>query len=189
MRGCGFGILFAAIVLMIAFHSKNNSLDNETIMERASELGMIMPKETEILQPDTQQNAVSDSEIDTEKVKPQSLKKTDTKSSEKKTDDAKTDSSEKKDSSKKDDSEKKEDSTQKDTSSESNEKVSITIKRGEVCRQIAEDLYKLGMVEDAEAFRKFMQEKDYDSRICVGTFQLKKGMTQEQIAQAIISQD
>lgn len=177
MRGCGFGILFAAIVLMIAFHSKNNSLDNETIMERASELGMIMPKETEPqtekLQPDTQQNAVQDSEVDTEK----------------KTDDVKTDSSEKKSSSKKDDSKKKEDSTQKDASSESNEEVSITIRRGEVCRQIAEDLYKLGMVEDAETFRKFMQEKDYDNRICVGTFKLKKGMTQEQIAQAIISQD
>lgn len=193
MRGCGFGILFAAIVLMIAFHSKNNSLDNETIMERASELGMIMPKETEPqtekLQPDTQQNAVRDSEVDTEKTKPQTTKKTDVKSSEKKTDDVKTDSSEKKNSSKKDDSKKKEESTQKDASSESNEEVSITIRRGEVCRQIAEDLYKLGMVEDAETFRKFMQEKDYDNRICVGTFKLKKGMTQEQIAQAIISQD
>lgn len=197
MRGCGFGILFAAIVLMIAFHSKNNSLDNEKIMERASELGMVMPKETEshkeAVHPDTQQNAAIDSDADTEKVKPQSTQQRDASSSENEKDNIKQDNSEKTDSSKKDsskkDSSKKENSKKKDDSPDADEEVDITIKRGEVCRQIAQDLYKLGMVEDAETFRKFMQEKNYDNMIRVGTFKLKRGMTQEEIAQSIISQD
>lgn len=44
LRGCGFGILFAAIVLMIAFHTQNKRMDDTAVMERASELGMIMPE-------------------------------------------------------------------------------------------------------------------------------------------------
>ena len=48
LRGCGLGILVASIVLMVSFHSQNKTMDDTAVMERASELGMIMP-ETEIV--------------------------------------------------------------------------------------------------------------------------------------------
>ena len=48
LRGCGLGILVASIVLMVSFHSQNKTMDDTAVVERASELGMIMP-ETEIV--------------------------------------------------------------------------------------------------------------------------------------------
>ena len=48
LRGCGLGILVASIVLMVSFHLQNKTMDDTAVMERASELGMIMP-ETEIV--------------------------------------------------------------------------------------------------------------------------------------------
>ena len=72
--------------------------------------------------------------------------------------------------------------TSEQVSSEEPEYIVITVVPGEVCRQIAEDLQAHGLVDDAESFRKYMQEKDYDNLIRVGKFPIKKGATYEEIA-------
>ena len=65
------------------------------------------------------------------------------------------------------------------------EKVSITIKGGEVCREIAQDLQEKGLVKDAEDFRKYMQDHNYARYIRVGTFTLEKGMNYSEIAKVL----
>ena len=45
LRGCGIGILFTTIILMISFHSGKNQMTDSQVMERASELGMITTQE------------------------------------------------------------------------------------------------------------------------------------------------
>lgn len=186
LRGCGLGILFAAIVLMIAFHTQNKTMDDTAVMERASELGMIMPET---------QN--TDTEADTQQGEPVSktepeLTTETSATSTQITDDGNTIPADKQKNIKKNmdkkESDKKESDKKTDADkAEESEDITVKIKSGEVCRQLAEELEDLGLVEDAESFRKYMQQCGYDDQIGVGTFHLKRGMTQEEIAKVFIT--
>lgn len=161
LRGCGFGILFASIVLMISFHVRG-TMDDSAVMERASELGMVMPEDSaELPQQDTQlqqqdsQNAEKPVEPDTTEIQ----KTTEPDSGQK--------------------------NERLDTEDKKPKKVSVTVKKGEVCRELAEDLQEKGLVEDAGEFQTFMRENNYDEKISVGTFKLVMGMTYEEIAKKI----
>lgn len=192
LRGCGIGILFTAIILMISFRSDKNQMTDSQVMERAPELGMITPEATVPETEDTQlaeptntepiaMNTENDKNKDTESVQDTESKDTeelevvpDFDTEEKNTDS-------KKDASKKDDKSSDSKKTQKE------EKIVLEIKRGDVCRTISENLAAIGMVEDAEKFRKYMQKNGYDHQINVGSFELKKGMSYEEIAKTITS--
>lgn len=186
LRGCGLGILFAAIVLMIAFHTQNKTMDDTAVMERASELGMIMPET---------QN--TDTEADTQQGEPVSktepeLTTETSATSTQITDDGNTIPADKQKSIKKNTDKKESDKKESDKKTdadkaEESEDITVKIKSGEVCRQLAEELEDLGLVEDAESFRKYMQQCGYDDQIGVGTFHLKRGMTQEEIAKVFIT--
>lgn len=181
LRGCGLGILFAAIVLMIAFHTQNKTMDDTAVMERASELGMIMPET---------QN--TDTEADTQQGEPVSktepeLTTEPSAASTQITDDGNTIPADKQKNIKKNTDKKESDKKNDADKAEESEDITVKIKSGEVCRQLAEELEDLGLVEDAESFRKYMQQCGYDNQIGVGTFHLKRGMTQEEIAKVFIT--
>lgn len=193
LRGCGLGILVASIVLMVSFHSQNKTMDDTAVMERASELGMIMP-ETEIVstEADSQLPESGTQSTDTD-FSSNKNQKQNTKDSQNKTDgssqkeekdtqmasDDKTGSGNNKDTKSKKKEDKKEES----------EEITVEIKKGEVCRQLAEELEQIGLVEDAETFRKYMQQIGYDDRIKVGTYTLKRGMTEKEIADTFVEEN
>lgn len=193
LRGCGLGILVASIVLMVSFHSQNKTMDDTAVMERASELGMIMP-ETEIVstEADSQLPESGTQSTDTD-FSPNKNQKQNTKDSQNKTDgssqkeekdtqmasDDKTGSGNNKDT----------ESKKKEDKKEESEEITVEIKKGEVCRQLAEDLEQIGLVEDAETFRKYMQQLGYDDRIKVGTYTLKRGMTEKEIADTFVEEN
>jgi hypothetical protein len=70
--------------------------------------------------------------------------------------------------------------------SDSGKSVTIRVQKGDVCREVAEKLESKGLVSDAEGFRKYMQKKGYDNRICIGSFTIKQGMTYEEIAKILV---
>ena len=193
LRGCGLGILVASIVLMVSFHSQNKTMDDTAVMERASELGMIMP-ETEIVstEADSQLPESGTQSTDTA-FSPNKNQKQNTKDSQNKTDgssqkdekdtqmtsDDKTGSGNNKDT----------ESKKKEDKKEESEEITVEIKKGEVCRQLAEELEQIGLVEDAETFRKYMQQLGYDDRIKVGTYTLKRGMTEKEIADTFVEEN
>ena len=161
LRGCGLGILFAAIVLMIAFHTQNKTMDDTAVMERASELGMIMPET---------QN--TDTEADTQQGEPVSktepeLTTEPSATSTQITDDGNTIPADKQKNIKKNTDKKESDKKTDADKAEESEDITVKIKSGEVCRQLAEELEDLGLVEDAESFRKYMQQCGYDDQIKV----------------------
>lgn len=80
-------------------------------------------------------------------------------------------------------------SKKKEDKTEESEEITVEIKKGEVCRQLAEELEQIGMVEDAETFRKYMQQLGYDDRIRVGTYTLKRGMTAKEIAETFVEEN
>lgn len=185
LRGCGFGILFTAIVLTVSFHTRGGVMTDEKAMERASELGMVMPDGTEDM---------SDTQEDTQTAKPvvNPLTQNTQKSTDSQAEDTQSKGQEK-DKNKDKDKDKDKSEDKKPGSNDGNDEkkdeddktVTITVKSGEVCRELAEDLYDKGLVDDAEAFRKYMKDRGYDSKFRVGTFELKKGMTYAQIAKVL----
>ena len=193
LRGCGLGILVASIVLMVSFHSQNKTMDDTAVMERASELGMIMP-ETEIVstEADSQLPESGTQSTDTD-FSPNKNQKQNTKDSQNKTDgssqkeekDTQMASDDKTGSGNNNDTESK----KKEDKKEESEEITVEIKKGEVCRQLAEELEQIGLVEDAETFRKYMQQIGYDDRIKVGTYTLKRGMTEKEIADTFVEEN
>ena len=193
LRGCGLGILVASIVLMVSFHSQNKTMDDTAVVERASELGMIMP-ETEIVstEADSQLPESGTQSTDTD-FSSNKNQKQNTKDSQNKTDgssqkdekdtqmtsDDKTGSGNNKDT----------ESKKKEDKKEESEEITVEIKKGEVCRQLAEELEQIGLVEDAETFLKYMQQLGYDDRIKVGTYTLKRGMTEKEIADTFVEEN
>lgn len=193
LRGCGLGILVASIVLMVSFHSQNKTMDDTAVMERASELGMIMP-ETEIVSTEADSQLPesgtqsTDTEFSSNKNQKQNTKDSQNKtdgSSQKEEKDTQMASDDKTGSGNNKDTESK----KKEDKKEESEKITVEIKKGEVCRQLAEELEQIGLVEDAETFRKYMQQLGYDDRIKVGTYTLKRGMTEKEIADTFVEEN
>lgn len=178
LRGCGLGILFASLILMVAFHTQNKTMDDAAVMERASELGMITSQTQSVdTETDTQQaEAVEHTEMDTQKATENTAPK-----------DAEQDTQKKPENKKNSDSKNKSDRKNEEETKVDSEEITVKIQKGEVCRQIAENLQELGLVEDAETFRKYMQQRGYDDQIRVGTYTLQRGMTQEEIAKVFIT--
>lgn len=193
LRGCGLGILVASIVLMVSFHSQNKTMDDTAVMERASELGMIMP-ETEIVSTEADSQLPesgtqsTDTDFSSNKNQKQNTKDSQNKtdgSSQKEEKDTQMASDDKTGSGNNKDTESK----KKEDKKEESEKITVEIKKGEVCRQLAEELEQIGLVEDAETFRKYMQQLGYDDRIKVGTYTLKRGMTEKEIADTFVEEN
>lgn len=193
LRGCGLGILVASIVLMVSFHSQNKTMDDTAVMERASELGMIMP-ETEIVSTEADSQLPesgtqsTDTDFSSNKNQKQNTKDNQNKtdgSSQKEEKDTQMASDDKTGSGNNKDTESK----KKEDKKEESEKITVEIKKGEVCRQLAEELEQIGLVEDAETFRKYMQQIGYDDRIKVGTYTLKRGMTEKEIADTFVEEN
>lgn len=193
LRGCGLGILVASIVLMVSFHSQNKTMDDTAVMERASELGMIMP-ETEIVstEADSQLPESGTQSTDTD-FSSNKNQKQNTKDSQNNTDGSS--QKEEKDTQMASDDKtgpgnnKDTESKKKEDKKEESEEITVEIKKGEVCRQLAEELEQIGLVEDAETFRKYMQQLGYDDRIKVGTYTLKRGMTEKEIADTFVEEN
>ena len=185
LRGCGLGILVASLVFIVSLHAHGGAMSDEKAMQRASELGMIMPDDTQTQEAETQTTELPVKETnlpDTQKQteRDTSSEQNDTpKESEKKAEEKK----KTQDSQKKEEEKKKAQETEKKETKK--EKVSITIKGGEVCREIAQDLQEKGLVKDAEDFRKYMQDHNYARYIRVGTFTLEKGMNYSEIAKVL----
>ena len=188
LRGCGLGILVASLVFIVSLHAHGGAMSDEKAMQRASELGMIMPDDTQTQEAETQttelpvkETNLPDTQRTTQAVT-QKVPQNDTqKQTERDTSSEQNDTS--KESEKKAEEKKKAQETEKEETKK--EKVSITIKGGEVCREIAQDLQEKGLVKDAEDFRKYMQDHNYARYIRVGTFTLEKGMNYSEIAKVL----
>lgn len=201
LRGCGLGILVASLVFIVSLHTHGGVMTDEKAMQRASELGMIMPDETQTQGVETQTTELPVKETNlpdtqrttqavTQKVLQDDTQKAterDTSTEQKKDDKEQTTDSKKKTAEQKKKETEKKETEKKDTQKEDTQKeeVSITIKGGEVCREIAQDLQKKGLVKDAEDFRKYMQDHNYARYIRVGTFTLKQGMSYSEIAKVL----
>lgn len=65
------------------------------------------------------------------------------------------------------------------------ESYTVTVKSGDSSVSVSKQLKKLGLVSDADAYDLFLCRGGYDKRICVGTYEIFQGATEEEIAKII----
>ena len=164
LRGPGIGIIFATIIMMVAFHSHGSNISDDEVVQRAGELGMVW-SETE-----------SESEIETE-----AESQTESMQNEEQQEASNPDTSSNLEE------EIPEFENQDVPAQENDSVVKITVVQGEVCRTLAEDLVAAGLIEDAEDFRKYMGDHNYANSIHVGEFEIPRGSTYEEIARILVN--
>ena len=185
LRGCGMGILVATLLLMVAAGTKKQDMRDEDVIARAKELGMVFSEDGENPQgnsPETKDSQTEDSETENSQT-------TDSQTEDSGTDNSQTTDSQTEDSQKEDSQIK--DSQIKDSQTEDSGEegpIRISVKQGEVCRELAEDLLEKGLITDAEEFRNFMKDYGYDDMLRVGEYEFEKGMTYLEIAKILTKQ-
>ena len=187
LRGMGIGIMITTLILIIAFSiHKNDTVqqeepkqeaDSKTVAEAQNSTQIPMDTETET-EPATEQNNAeqTDTQKTTEKQKENETSvvsaSTEEKESEEKASEQKT--SETKSSEEK--------ISEKNTPAAATEKVRFEVGGGEYSDVICKRLLQAGLIDDADAFNKFLIQKDYDNLILPGVYDIPKGATYEEIA-------
>lgn len=214
LRGIGCGIIFSVVIMSIAMGNRGKTqISDAEVIQRAKQLGMVeaddkgkedknnLEAATEIeTEEDVKGETPASTEKNTEIDKASVNEKNDTEKDKEKEKDndngsinALTNQKPSSESNKSDgDTEKKpkeennsNQAVPSDKSSTQTGYVSFTVKRGQVCRQIAENLQKKGIVDDADSFREYMARKGLASSIRCGTFELPKGASYEKIAECL----
>lgn len=173
LRGVGLGILLTTILLTAAFHIHGNRISDEEIIEKAQGLGMIMPGES--LQSEADETETAESEEQTglsEETEPADTGIADMEP---------------------EDVTQEQESTalpaipeaDENTGDVSGDYITVTVAEGAVCRDIAEELMELGLVEDSEDFRLYMAQNSYDHLIRVGEYEIPREATYEEIARIL----
>lgn len=212
LRGLGLGVIFTTVILAISFGIHGKDISDEEIVSRAEKLGMEMkdnnalfPKdllESEMNEPESEMQAEETMKQETPQSQDSESKDQNGTDSEKKdpdttnqdpasankdnsdTDGSNSETEKTQDSETKDD--KSSDSGQDDTKKNTTKKkVTLTVKSGDGCRQIAEKLLELGVIEDTEEFREYMSSRGLDGLIQSGEFSIPKNATHKEIAEIL----
>ena len=174
LRGLGIGIIVTTIILVSCFSMQKPKMTDAQIIEKASQLGMIMPEqdsvvaaETETTEPEERQpkneqqvaaeEAQQETEQQTEVPKEQATEET------------------------------QQDAPSEDTENAENEEsaqqepFTLVVNRGDVCRTMCENLAANGVIDDSEGLRKYLSEVGYASFISAGTYQIPYHASYEEI--------
>ena len=177
LRGLGLGILVSTLFLMLSIQLHGGIMTDERVIARAKELGMVIP---------------DDGETDTPPLESESTQPDDTAQDNEQPDDA-TQNDARPDDAAQDDTT-SEDAAQGDAAQngvaqdDAQGDIIFTVADGEVCRTAAEKLLACGLIEDVDAFRKYMSAHDYDGLIREGTYRIPVGADADTIAKIITAQ-
>ncbi len=160
LRGMGVGILVTVIIFAVSLVFYEPTLSDEEIIEKAKALGMETSEETTTKEDSQTKDEESSSSTD-----------------------ASTDEDESNESVSQDDN-----SSSNETASESSsssERVTFVVTPGEGSSKICENLYHAGLIDDPNTFNQFLEDNGYDKTISTGSYEIPKGSTYEEIANAI----
>jgi hypothetical protein len=168
LRGIGIGVIFATLLLSISFYFGGNDfsskeMTDEEIIEKATELGMVMPEDSE----EDEATDETSSEEETEA-----------------TSDATTEE---------ENATEEETVPEYEPVVESSETtvkyVPFTVNSGESSDTVAANLYKAGLVDSASEFNDYMNTLGVDNRIQSGTFYVKADSTYDDIIVLLVNKD
>lgn len=184
LRGLGIGIIITTIILMISFSMRKDEISDEEVIERATQLGMVMPEEkTSDLWPDATE--VAGTEYQEEPGVSAGSEGPDASIG-----DVGQGASDVEDNSTAGETETSQGTEipedgqgQRDLS----DPFRLQIQKGDVARNVCETLAANGVVDDAEAFRTYLSQTGYASFMSVGAYDIPYNLTYEEIAQILIA--
>lgn len=174
LRGLGIGIIVTTIILGSCFSMQKPKMTDAQIIEKASQLGMIMPEqdsavdtETETTEPEETQQK-NEQQVATEEIQQQTEVP-----KEQETEEAQHAVA----------SEDTENTGNEETAQQ--EPFTLVVNRGDVCRTMCENLAANGVIDDSEGLRKYLSEVGYASFISAGTYQIPYHASYEEITKIL----
>lgn len=202
LRGLGLGILVSTLFLMLSIQLHGGIMTDERVIARAKELGMVIPDDGETDTPPLESESTQPDDAAQDNEQPD-----DTAQDNEQPDDATSDDAVQNDGAQDgitpenaaqgdeaQDDTTSEDAAQGDAAQNGVEQddaqgdIIFTVADGEVCRTAAEKLLACGLIEDVDAFRKYMSVHDYDGLIREGTYRIPVGADEDTIAKIITAQ-
>ena len=188
VRGLGVGIIFGALIMLAAYMtSGKKSISDEEVIARAKKLGMVKESEyvltgstdsdatnkslDELVQESAEMSATATQETTEATTEATTEQETTQATTEATTEKATTEATTEKATTEKP---KKEDA-----------KVTITVSGGMSSETISGLLEDAGLVDSASKFNRFLVEKGYDMKLETGSFEIKAGMSYEEIAKIL----
>ena len=156
LRGLGIGIIVTTIILVSCFSMQKPKMTDAQIIEKASQLGMIMPEqdsavviETETTEPEETQQK-NEQQVATEEIQQETEQQTEV-------------------------------PKEQETEEAQQEPFTLVVNRGDVCRTMCENLAANGVIDDSEGLRKYLSVVGYASFISAGTYQIPYHASYEEI--------
>ncbi len=210
IRGLGVGIVFATVILMVAYIASPNRLkSDEEIIARAKELGMTEAKDnlSDLIKASTEEDTKeATTELTTEATTDTTTTEATTAVTTTETTTAATTTeattaattteattavntteattaatTESTTTAKKP----KNPKAPETTTASSETVMKLTIKKGMISESVSKLLAIGGMVDDAKAFNDYLNKNGYSTKLNVGEFKIKKGMSYKEIATLI----
>ena len=174
LRGLGIGIIVTTIILVSCFSMQKPKMTDAQIIEKASQLGMIMPEQDSVVAAETE---TTEPEETQQKNEQQVAAEEAQQESEQQTEVPKEQATE----------ETQQDAPSEDTENAESEEpaqqepFTLVVNRGDVCRTMCENLAANGVIDDSEGLRKYLSEVGYASFISAGTYQIPYHASYEEI--------
>lgn len=203
LRGLGIGIIITTIILSITFKADTPQMSDQEIIAKAKQLGMVMKEEDTTIgntqnrqnneedgqavastEESPDENAIQDTEaVDTETVDTEIV---DTQEQEPQTENMQSDAVQSGDVQPENTTdEAASENVEEAQQEEEREPYTLVVRSGDVCRVICEKLQENGVIDDAEAFRRFLGQKGIASSISTGTYTVPYGLTYDEVYQII----
>lgn len=188
LRGLGIGMAVTALILGISFSGRQGqeaqTLTDEQIRERASELGMVDSSELTLaaLQNSAQTQTTMEPEVTEEPkpttepentIEPETTVEPETTAEPETTTESET-------TTELETTAEPEPATESETS-----QTSITIRKGDDSGSVSRQLYEAGLVENAKAFDNYLCNNGYSRSISPGIYEIAPGTPEEEIAKII----
>jgi len=68
-------------------------------------------------------------------------------------------------------------------------RVQFVIEYGDYLKEIAENLYREGLIDDVDSFMKYVKDKGLDKKLRVGTYTLSTGMDYDEIINVLLKRE
>ncbi len=160
MRGIGIGVIVTTIILVITFAFSGNNISDEEIINRAKKLGMVESSKT-------MTNSTTNTTNTTNSTNTTEGNQTIPGATNPMPDNNSTNSS--------------------SATNVNNDSVDFTISENDVSRTVIERLAQQGLISDAAAFNKYLNDKGLDNNLQNGTFKIKRGISEEELANLLVT--
>lgn len=160
MRGIGIGVIVTTIILVITFAFSGNNISDEEIINRAKKLGMVESSKT-------MTNSTTNTTNSTNSTNTTEGNQTIPGATNPMPDNNSTNSS--------------------SATNVNNDSVDFTISENDVSRTVIERLAQQGLISDAAAFNKYLNDKGLDNNLQNGTFKIKRGISEEELANLLVT--